>query len=183
MKKRIAFTPKRLPCSNDGTTGTLAMATWQLQDAEAHLDAVIERAQTEGPQTIAHGEVACAVILSIDEYRALAARKPSFKAHLLGGPKFDNFTVECDPDVGRPIVPLMISPLKDFALSVEDTKSVSEALDLDSKECQLCYYRVCMAPIRSIRCRYLQIGSGMPQTGPLASAGTRRDGLSQGVEI
>ena len=33
-------------------------------------------------------------MLSIEDYRALTARKPDFKAWLLGGPKVDDFAVE-----------------------------------------------------------------------------------------
>ena len=42
-----------------------------------------------------------AVVLSIEEYRALAAHKPDFKAYLLGGPKVDDFSIERDCDTGR----------------------------------------------------------------------------------
>ena len=33
------------------------------------------------------------IILSVEKYRALVAHKPDFKAHLLGGPKVDDFTI------------------------------------------------------------------------------------------
>ena len=79
------------------------MATWQVQDAKAHLSDVIERARTEGPQTITrHGKVR-AIVLSIEDYRALAASRPDFRAYLLGGPKLEDFSVERDRDVGRDI--------------------------------------------------------------------------------
>jgi len=42
-------------------------------------------------------------VLSIEDYRALIAHKPDFKAHLLGGPKVDDFTIERDRDVGRKV--------------------------------------------------------------------------------
>jgi antitoxin Phd len=79
------------------------MATWQVQDAKAHLSDVIERARTEGPQTITRHGRERAVVLSIEDYRALAAQKPDFKAYLLGGPKVENFVVERDHDLGRDI--------------------------------------------------------------------------------
>jgi antitoxin Phd len=44
-----------------------------------------------------------AVVISIEDYRALVAHKPDFKAHLLGGPKVDDFTIERDRDTGRPV--------------------------------------------------------------------------------
>jgi len=81
----------------------LLMATWQVQEAKARLGEVIERARTEGPQTITRHGAARAVLLSIEDYIALAAHKPDFKAHLLGGPKFDEFSVARDRDTGRDV--------------------------------------------------------------------------------
>ncbi len=77
------------------------MGTWPLQDAKTRLSEVIERAQTEGPQTITRHGTERAVIVSVMDYKALAAHKPDFKAHLLGGPKFDEFSIERERDTGR----------------------------------------------------------------------------------
>ncbi len=77
------------------------MATWQLQDAKTRLSDVIERARSEGPQTITRHGAERAVVLSIEDYRALTAYKPDFRAYLLGGPKVDDFSIERDEDVGR----------------------------------------------------------------------------------
>ncbi|MGH3182793.1 MAG: type II toxin-antitoxin system Phd/YefM family antitoxin, partial [Streptosporangiaceae bacterium] len=63
------------------------MAKWQVQDAKAHLSQVIEQARTEGPQTITRHGAERAVVLSVEQYQALASRRPDFKAYLLGGPK------------------------------------------------------------------------------------------------
>ncbi len=79
------------------------MAVWQVQDAKARLSEVIKRAHAEGPQTITRHGAERAVVLSIQDYRALIARKPDFKAHLLGGPKVDDFSIERDRDVGRTV--------------------------------------------------------------------------------
>jgi prevent-host-death family protein len=79
------------------------MATWQVQEAKTRLSEVIERARTEGPQTITRHGRERAVVLSIDAYRALVAHRPDFKAHLLGGPKVDDFTIERDRDTGRDV--------------------------------------------------------------------------------
>jgi antitoxin Phd len=79
------------------------VAIWQVQDAKARLSEVIERARTEGPQTITRHGTERAVVLSIDDYRALVVHKPDFKAHLLGGPKVDDFAIERDRDTGRTI--------------------------------------------------------------------------------
>jgi antitoxin Phd len=79
------------------------MATWQVQDAKTRLSEVIERARSEGPQTITRHGKERAVVLSIEDYRLLAALRPDFKAYLLGGPKVDDFSIDRDRDAGRPI--------------------------------------------------------------------------------
>jgi antitoxin Phd len=79
------------------------MAVWQVQEAKTHLNEVIERARTEGPQTITRHGTERAVILSVEDCRALVAHKPDFKSYLLGGPKVDEFDIERDRDTGRKI--------------------------------------------------------------------------------
>lgn len=79
------------------------MASWQVQEAKARLSEMIERAEREGPQTITRHGAERAVVLSVADYRALAVLKPDFKAHLLGGPKVDEFSVTRDRDPGRSI--------------------------------------------------------------------------------
>jgi antitoxin Phd len=80
------------------------MSKWQIQEAKTRFSELIDRACTEGPQTITRHGTDRAVMLSITEYRKLAASRPEFKAHLLGGPKVDEFCVERDLDEGRPEV-------------------------------------------------------------------------------
>ena len=79
------------------------MATWQVQEAKTRFSEMIERARTEGPQTITRHGAARAVVLSVEDYRALATHQPDFKAHLLGGPKFDDFSIARDRDTGRDV--------------------------------------------------------------------------------
>jgi len=79
------------------------MGTWPVQEAKARFSELMERALTEGPQTITRHGAERVVVLSIEEYRVLAAHRPDFKAHLLGGPKVDDFPIERDPDTGRDI--------------------------------------------------------------------------------
>jgi antitoxin Phd len=79
------------------------MAAWQIQQAKAHLSELIERAQREGPQIITRHGAERAVVLSVEDYRAMVTQKPDFKAYLLGGPKVDDFTIERDQDTGRPV--------------------------------------------------------------------------------
>ena len=77
--------------------------TWQLQQAKTRLSEVIEEAHTRGPQIITRHGAERAVVLSIEDYRALTAHKPDLKAYLLGGPKVDSFEIEYDRDTGREI--------------------------------------------------------------------------------
>lgn len=77
------------------------MSVWQVQEAKTRLSELIERARTDGPQTITRHGAERAVVLSIEDYRSLVAHKPDFKAHLLGGPKVDDFSIERDRDIGR----------------------------------------------------------------------------------
>jgi len=79
------------------------MATWWVQDAKSRFSEMIQRARTEGPQTITRHGTACAVVLSIEDYRALAGNGPDFKGHLLCGPKVDDFSIERDRETGRKV--------------------------------------------------------------------------------
>ena len=79
------------------------MASWQIQEAKARLSELIDRVRSEGPQTITRHGVARAVVLSVEEYQALTAQKPDFRAYLLGGPKVEDFSIERDADRGRAI--------------------------------------------------------------------------------
>jgi len=78
-------------------------AVWQVQDAKAHLSELIELARTKGPQTITRHGAERAVVLSVEQYRALVGARPDFKAYLLGGPKIDDFKIERDQDLGREV--------------------------------------------------------------------------------
>ena len=56
-----------------------SVRTWQVQDAKTRLSEVIERARSEGPQSITRHGKERAVVLSIEEYRLLVAQRPDFK--------------------------------------------------------------------------------------------------------
>jgi antitoxin Phd len=77
------------------------MSKWQVQDAKTRFSELMERARTEGPQTITRHGAERAVVLSIEDYRELASHKPDFKAYLLGGPKVDDFRVQRSRDTAR----------------------------------------------------------------------------------
>jgi prevent-host-death family protein len=79
------------------------MAIWQVQEAKTRLSEVIEQAHGKGPQIITRHGAERAVVLSMEDYRALTAHRPDLKAYLLGGPKVDSFVIERDRDMGREI--------------------------------------------------------------------------------
>jgi antitoxin Phd len=79
------------------------LAKWQVQEAKTRFSELIDRAQSEGPQTITRHGAERAVVLSVEDYRALQALKPDFKAYLLGGPKVEEFDVPRDRDLGRAV--------------------------------------------------------------------------------
>ena len=83
------------------------MRKWQMQEAKAKFAAVVRQAAAEGPQIVTYRGADTAVVLSIDEYRRLEAKRRSFVDHLLGGPKLDDETVDLinqrSSDMGRDI--------------------------------------------------------------------------------
>lgn len=79
------------------------MAVWQLQKAKTQLSKVIEDANSKGPQIITRHGAERAVVLSVEEFRALVAHKPNLKEYLLGGPKLDDFEIPREADMGREI--------------------------------------------------------------------------------
>ena len=79
------------------------MKMWQVQEAKARLSELIEKVRSEGPQTITRHGRARAVLLSIEDYRALTANGPDFKSWLLGGPKVDDLMIERSRDTGREV--------------------------------------------------------------------------------
>jgi antitoxin Phd len=52
------------------------VAIWQLQEAKQKLSTVVDRALSEGPQTITRHGVETAVVVSVAEYRRLQQAKP-----------------------------------------------------------------------------------------------------------
>jgi prevent-host-death family protein len=77
------------------------MAEWQVQKAKARFSELVERARTEGPQTIPRHGRERAVLLSIEDYRALLSRQADVRALLLGGQKVDKFGIRRDSDTER----------------------------------------------------------------------------------
>jgi antitoxin Phd len=82
---------------------SVEMQTWQVQEAKTRLSELIDKAQGEGPQTITRHGNPRAVLLSMDDYRALTQNKPDFKSWLLSGPKVDDLALERSRDIGREV--------------------------------------------------------------------------------
>jgi prevent-host-death family protein len=60
------------------------MASWQLQEAKQKLSTVVDRALSEGPQTITRHGVETAVVVSVEQFRKLTeGSSRSLKAALL----------------------------------------------------------------------------------------------------
>ena len=79
------------------------MRKWQVQEAKAHLSEVLEKAHSEGPQTITKHGTDNAVVLSMDEYRRMSQRKPTLIEVLLSGPKLDDFEIPPNDDTPRDV--------------------------------------------------------------------------------
>ena len=67
---------------------------WQLQDAKNQFSRVVQQARTQGPQVVTLRGAQTAVVLSIEDYNALRAERPSFIDDLLGGPDWDDEMIE-----------------------------------------------------------------------------------------
>ena len=79
--------------------------TWQLQEAKQKFSKLVRDTLEKGPQVVTrHGEEVV-VMISAEEFRRLAGKKPSFKEFLLSGPHFDDLHLELDPirDLPRPV--------------------------------------------------------------------------------
>jgi prevent-host-death family protein len=83
------------------------MRKWQMQEAKAKFGDVVRRAAAEGPQIVTYRGADTAVVLSIEEYRRLEAKRLSFVEYLMSGPKLDDETVDeinnRSSDTGREI--------------------------------------------------------------------------------
>ncbi|MEZ2220143.1 type II toxin-antitoxin system Phd/YefM family antitoxin [Rhizobium sp. RCC_161_2] len=63
---------------------------WPLQDAKNQFSKVVQKARSEGPQTVTLRGARAVVVLSAEDYDALQAGKPSLVDDLLSGPIWDD---------------------------------------------------------------------------------------------
>lgn len=67
---------------------------WPLQDAKNQFSRVVQKARSEGPQTVTLRGERAAVVLSAADYDALRAGRPSLVDDLLSGPSWDEDLTE-----------------------------------------------------------------------------------------
>jgi antitoxin Phd len=79
------------------------MKTWQIQEAKTHFSEVIERAHSEGPQSITKHGKPRVVVVSIAEYERMKKHKPNLIDYLKNGPSFEGVDLERSSDTGREI--------------------------------------------------------------------------------
>jgi prevent-host-death family protein len=63
---------------------------WPLQDAKNQFSKVVQKARSEGPQTVTLRGERAVVVLSAEDYDALRAGKPSLVDDLLSGAIWDD---------------------------------------------------------------------------------------------
>lgn len=76
--------------------------TWDLADAKDRLSEVMNRALSEGPQTITRHEDAV-VVISAERYAELVGDKPDFKEYLLQAVGLDKLDLTRDQGPGRDV--------------------------------------------------------------------------------
>lgn len=67
---------------------------WQLQDAKNRFSKVVQKARTEGPQTVTVRGHRAVVVLSAQDYDELRAGRPTLVDDLLSGPLWDEELLE-----------------------------------------------------------------------------------------
>ncbi|AYG60190.1 type II toxin-antitoxin system Phd/YefM family antitoxin [Rhizobium jaguaris] len=63
---------------------------WPLQDAKNQFSKVVQKARSEGPQTVTLRGERAVVVLSAEDYDALRANRPSLVDDLLSGSAWDD---------------------------------------------------------------------------------------------
>lgn len=76
---------------------------WHLQDAKNNFSKVVQKARTEGPQTVTLRGERAAVVISAEEYDRLRSGQQNFIDHLLAFPELDEEII--DEINRRPVYP------------------------------------------------------------------------------
>ena len=75
---------------------------WQLQTAKQKLSEVVDRALSEGPQTISRHGRETVVVVSVRDYRRLTG-DDGFKDYLVSGPSLEGLDLARARDLPRPV--------------------------------------------------------------------------------
>lgn len=67
---------------------------WHLQDAKNQFSKVVQKARSEGPQTVTLRGERAAVVVSAEDYDAMTSNRPSIVDGLLSGPTWDDELAE-----------------------------------------------------------------------------------------
>jgi antitoxin Phd len=73
---------------------------WNLAEAKNRLSEVVNRALTEGPQTI-HRRKDTVMVVSAEDFERLAGQRRGFKEFLTQGESFEGLDLGRDPSPGR----------------------------------------------------------------------------------
>lgn len=75
--------------------------SWQLQSAKQRFSELVERAKSEGPQTVTkHGKDAV-VVIAVDDYRRLRGDESGIVEFIRAAPDFDALEIGRAGDAGR----------------------------------------------------------------------------------
>jgi prevent-host-death family protein len=66
------------------------LVEWHLQDAKNQFSKLVQKARSEGPQTVTLRGERAVVVLSAADYDKLTNNRPSFVEDLLAGPAWDD---------------------------------------------------------------------------------------------
>jgi prevent-host-death family protein len=70
------------------------MMEWHLQDAKNQFSKLVQKARSEGPQTVTLRGARAVVVLSAADYDALTGTRPNIVDDLLNGPAWDDELAE-----------------------------------------------------------------------------------------
>ena len=74
--------------------------TWQLHDAKNRFSLLVDRALTEGPQTVTRRGAPAVVVLAVEQYERLRKRRADFVEFLLAAP-LEGLDLSRDPGPER----------------------------------------------------------------------------------
>lgn len=77
--------------------------SWQTQQAKQRFSELVERAMTDGPQTVTRRGVDVVVVMSVDEYRRVTRQCKDFKEFLLSAPDMSMLDLERDQSLFRDV--------------------------------------------------------------------------------